>query len=462
MAGRLSARLPTQQQLFDMAPPLARRVLVNLEAARREWFRRGGDYRALVASYDAAFYRRPRAEQEAFQLAELNRLLALARRDVPHYRDSLPSRPLASLGELAELPIVEKQMLREQPFAFVSERLPRRELWARKTSGSTGAPLTFRLDREATSRQQAAADAMLAAYGCPFGERRARFSGAYVTPYERTAPPFWIWIDSYRQLQCSAYHLAPRFMGHYLEAIRAARVRYGTGYPSSWHLLAGYLLDQGLPPPPLKAIITDSEGIGPEQQGLVERAFGCPVYQTYGAGEIGQVAWQCGHKRYHLLTRLAILELVDDAGRPVPPGATGQVIATSLAGANTPFIRYRTGDLAVWAEGPCPCGLQSPALAVIEGRLDDRLLTPDGRWVRVGGHLVRAAVGVRESQVAQVAPDRVVIRVVPGADFDPASMEQVLAGARRYLGGEMSVSWQALERLPRTRAGKLRHVVREL
>lgn len=462
MAVPLIRRLPTQQQLFDLAPPPVRRVLVNLEAARREWFRRHGDYRALVARHDPAFYRRPLAEQEAYQLAELRRLLEGARRDVPHYRASLPPDPLATLADLRSLPTLEKGMLRRDPFAFVSERLPRRQLWARKTSGSTGTPLTFHLDREATRHQQAAADAMLAAYGCPFGERRARFSGAYVAPYARTTPPFWIWIDSYRQLQCSAYHLAPPFFDHYLQAIRAARVAYGTGYPSAWYLLACHVLERGGAPPGLRAIITDSEGVSLDQQAVIEHAFGCPVYQTYGTGEIGQIAWQCRERRYHVLTRIVVIELLDAAGNPVAPGEAGEVVATSLAGANTPFIRYRTGDLAIAATDPCPCGLQSPALLSIEGRLDDYIQTPDGRTVGRLSHVTKPGKGIRESQIAQVARDQVVIRVVPDADFDPASMAAVVAAAHRYLGAGMQVRWERVERLPRTRAGKLRHVVREL
>jgi len=462
MAKSFSRQLPTQQQLYDRAPAWLQRVLVNVEAARREWFRRHGDYAALVAKHDPAFYRQPRVEQEAYQLAELNRLLEAARQAVPHYRATLPGGPRASLADLRRLPFLEKEQIRRDPFAFVGDGVARRALWVRKTSGSTGTPLTFRLDRKATRSHQAAADAMLAFYGCPYGVPRARFSGAYVAPYMRTQPPFWIWIDSYQQLQCSAYHLAPQFYPHYLRALREARVVYGTGYPSAWHQLACYLLESGAEPPRLRAIITDSEGISLEQQAQVERAFGCPVYQTYGTGEIGQVAWQCAHKRYHVLTRAVMIELVDSMGSPVGPGELGEVIATSLAGPNTPFIRYRTGDLATWAEGPCPCGLHSPSLHAIEGRLDDRLLTPDGRWVRLGGHVVRAAVGIRESQIAQVAPDQVVIRVVPGTGFDPSSMQEVIAAAHRYLGNSMHVSWQTVDRLPRTRAGKLRHVVREL
>ncbi|NNJ09081.1 phenylacetate--CoA ligase family protein [Chloroflexales bacterium ZM16-3] len=457
----LTRRIPSQQQLYDRSPRWLQRLLVNAEALRREWFRRSGNYQKLVRAYDPAFYRQSRVEQEAFQIDRLNQLLTAARCHVPHYRANLPDITIRTMGDLQRLPILEKADIRRAPLAVVSEQASRRSLWARKTSGSTGTPLTFYLDREATRHHQAAADAMLAYYSCRFGERRARFSGAYVTPYEQTEPPFWIYVDYYRQFQCSAYHLAPQFYSHYLRALRDARVSYGTGYPTSWHLLATYLIESGAQAPRLRAIITDSEGISLEQQAVVERAFGCPVYQTYGTGEIGQVVWQCPHKRYHVLTRAVILEIVDDQGRQVMPGETGEIIATSLGGFNTPLIRYRTGDLATLAADDCACGWHSPSWLAIEGRVDDRVHTPDGRWIRVGGHVIKGAVGVAESQVAQVAPDQVVIRVVPDVNFDPAAMEAVAAAAHRYLGSAMQVSWEQVERLPRTRSGKLRHVVRE-
>lgn len=71
-------------------------------------------------------------------------------------------------------------------------------------------------------------------------------------------------------------------------------------------------------------------------------------------------------------------------------------------------------------------------------------------------------MGIKESQIAQVALDRIVIRVVPAPDFAPESMQAVVEAARRYLGPTMQIEWELVERLPRTRAGKLRHVVREI
>lgn len=48
-----------------------------------------------------------------------------------------------------------------------------------------------------------------------------------------------------------------------------------------------------------------------------------------------------------------IVELVDQEGNVVPSGTAGEVVVTHLATSEFPFIRYRTGDVAVMSEGSC-------------------------------------------------------------------------------------------------------------
>jgi phenylacetate-CoA ligase len=462
MVASLRKRLPSPQQIYMAAPRPAQRLLANIEAWRRDSLRRYGDFAAEVSGYDPAWYGRTALPaQEAYQLGRLREVVAAARSKVPHYRRTLPADELRSLDDLRHLPIVEKSQLRQEPRSFVADGVATRALWLQSTSGSTGTPLRYYHDREITRGHQAVADALLASIGCRFGERRVRISGVMVAPYAQTRPPFWMYIDVYHQLQCSAYHLTRQTSAAYLDAMRAAGVRYGTGYATAWHMLATFILEGGARPPALRAIVTDSEGISPEQQATVERAFGCPVYQTYGLGETGQVAMQCAHRRYHVLTQSVVVELLDDAGQPVRSGEIGQIVVTDLTATVTPFIRYRTGDLATSALTPCGCGWHSPSWQEVVGRIDDRVLTPDGRWIGRLSHVTKPGVGIRESQIAQTALNHVVIRVVPDRDFDPQSMEAVVRAAHTYLGAQMQVTWEQVPSLPRTRAGKLRHVVRE-
>lgn len=457
----MTIRLPNLQSVYLALPRPFQRLAANLEAWRRNSQRRFGAFAAVEAFYDPAWYSRaPLEEQQRFQLERLRELIAEAGA-VPYYRDRLRGIAVQSLDDLGKLPILEKQEIRKDRDAFVAAGLSRRALWLHATSGSTGTPMHYFHERTMTRAHQAVADAILRQIGCPYGTRRARISGVYLAPYQQMAPPFWIYIDLYRQLQCSAYHLSRETASAYLRAMRRARVSLGTGYATAWHLLGTYLLESGERPPQLAAIVTDSEGMSLAQQATVEQAFGCRVLQTYGLGETGQIGMQCSEGRYHELTRNSIIELLDESDRPVAPGETGQIVVTDLTAATTPFIRYRTGDLATRALETCPCGQYNPSWLELVGRVDDRVLTPDGRWIGRLSHVTKPGVGILESQIIQQAIDRVIIRVVADRNFEADSMERVVESAHRYMGDQMQVRWELVDRLPRMRSGKLRHVIRE-
>ena len=71
----------------------------------------------------------------------------------------------------------------------------------------------------------------------------------------------------------------------------------------------------------------------------------------------------------------------------------GAVLVTDLLNGAMPLIRYRIGDMAAWADGPCPCGRGLPRLERVAGRVTDFLVGADGRLVSgvYLGHLRRGA-----------------------------------------------------------------------
>lgn len=73
---------------------------------------------------------------------------------------------------------------------------------------------------------------------------------------------------------------------------------------------------------------------------------------TYGLTETGLVAY-CDNPQHDLTYNIAervFVELVDDEGRPLPPGDVGEVVVTVLNTSGTIVLRYRTRDLAVVEE----------------------------------------------------------------------------------------------------------------
>jgi phenylacetate-CoA ligase len=132
-----------------------------------------------------------------------------------------------------------------------------------------------------------------------------------------------------------------------------------------------------------------------------------------------------------------------------------------------PLIRYAVGDRARLAPDSslrggraCGCGRGLPILEAIEGRSDDVVITPDGRRVGRFDPVFKADLPIREAQIVQEAPDRLVVRVVPAPGWAPEQAEDLARRVRMRVGDAVAVAVEPVERIPRTKAGKFRAVVR--
>jgi phenylacetate-CoA ligase len=90
-----------------------------------------------------------------------------------------------------------------------------------------------------------------------------------------------------------------------------------------------------------------------------------------GPGVAGECLERSG---LHLNEDHFLAEIVDpDTGAPLPPGEKGELVLTTLTKEAFPVIRYRTGDLTRFIDGPCPCGRTLRRIDRIIGRTDDML-----------------------------------------------------------------------------------------
>ncbi|HEV2694475.1 MAG TPA: AMP-binding protein [Verrucomicrobiae bacterium] len=106
----------------------------------------------------------------------------------------------------------------------------------------------------------------------------------------------------------------------------------------------------------------------------IEAAWGAKVYSTYGVTELANSLCECdAGLGGHLHDQQLHLEILDDAGNPVPAGETGEIVATTFGVEAMPLIRYRTGDCAALFHESCPCGRTTPRLGPIVGRKNQKL-----------------------------------------------------------------------------------------
>lgn len=90
----------------------------------------------------------------------------------------------------------------------------------------------------------------------------------------------------------------------------------------------------------------------------VVAAWGVRPFEAYGTSEIMPLAGECTeHTGLHVMEDLAVVEIVDEQNRPVPPGGYGaKVLVTVLGRMVQPLIRYEVRDSVRVVEERCPCG----------------------------------------------------------------------------------------------------------
>jgi len=195
----------------------------------------------------------------------------------------------------------------------------------------------------------------------------------------------------------------------------------------------------------LARILCYAEVLEDEDRVRFERDFGAPVAQIYQASE-GQIASPCRLGTLHVNEDLALVELYDDAGRPVTQeGETAStMLVTNLVNDVQPLIRYRMND-RVELGGPCACGSSFRTLRRVLGRCDDvltlRRTVPDpatGAAVRpvfpdlVSRWIITTDDRIREFRLAVFSPDalELVLDPLPGTTADEAERMRLAVATR--------------------------------
>ena len=127
----------------------------------------------------------------------------------------------------------------------------------------------------------------------------------------------------------------------------------------------------------LRSVNTSAEVLSEETRRRVRRAWEVKVFDTYGATEYAPIAAECAYGRKHLFEDCAIIEVVDDRGRPVPAGERGDRLLLTVFNRRTqPLIRYEISDMVRPLNGECACGRPFRLIESIEGRVEDILYLP--------------------------------------------------------------------------------------
>jgi phenylacetate-CoA ligase len=150
------------------------------------------------------------------------------------------------------------------------------------------------------------------------------------------------------------------------------------------------------------------------------------AHSTYASSECVSPFCECpAGCGGHLLPDIAVLEIVDSAGRRLPDGEVGEVVITPLGIRGMPLLRFRTGDMSFMLTTPCACGRHSPRLGPIIGRRNE-MMKVQGTTLYPAAffNVLDRMQGISQSYVTVTSADRLSDCVcVTAAVCDPALTE---------------------------------------
>ena len=457
---RLSGSL--YSALYPALPVFAQNAACTAGGWRRFRNRHGPHFREILARWEAGADA-PEQELRALQRRRLDALVQHARDQVPYYRDLEPPSRTRDARQaidetLSRIPPLEKRAYRDQPRAFIARDVPRYRLRRGQTSGTTGTALPLWYTPETLAEEYATVWRLRRRCGVDVRDPHLTFGGQMIVPFAQEDPPFWRTNHYSGQTLFSIYHMTPRNLRRYVDAVHAVQARYAQGYPSSIHLVARALLEAGRPLPPgrLAAVFTSSESLLAFQRETIEKAFGAPIRDRYGVSEFDVSMTECDAGRLHVDMEFCIVEV--ETNEETDEYERGPLLITGLAHQATPRFRYRIGDVGTRAKTPCPCGRPGESFLEVDGRIEDYVLTPDGRLVGRMDHVFKEQLQVAEAQILQRDPDSIDVLIVPRADYGDGSERSVVKEIRSRLGDAIEIRIELVSHIPREPNGKFRAV----
>jgi phenylacetate-CoA ligase len=411
----------------------------------------------------------PASELRARQFRQLGQLLAHAERAFSFYGPRLrdagikPGEPISD-GQWAALPVLTRTEAQAAGEALHNRKVPEQhgEVTDDATTGSTGVALkvlktgltqffwnAFTLREELWHGRDLAGK--FAAIRRDDG-RPADFAGPYATRFKNWGPPV-----------ASVYPTGPAAVldircsiAQQVEWLREEAPDYLLTFGVNLLFLARHCREHGVALPSLRGVRSSGEVLSEEARVACRAAWGVEVVDMYSSVETGYIAFQCPrYPHYHVQSESALVEVIDDRGRPCEPGEVGQVVLTPLHNFAMPLLRYAIGDLAEVGE-PCPCGRTLPVLRRVIGRTRDMLVLPSGekRFPYYGQKALAEFGAVIQHQIVQRSLQEIAIRLVARRRLTQLEEEQLCTTVLSGLGHAFRVDFEYVDEIKREPGGK--------
>lgn len=364
-----------------------------------------------------------------------------------------------------DLPVLTKADLQQPLSQRLSDGYTEKNVFVNKTSGSSGTPFIFAKDKFSHALTWASTIYL-------FGQHSINFNYSYQARFYGIPRDFLgyrkerlkdILSNRYR---FPIFDLSDSELEKILNKFQKAKFDYINGYTSSIVLFAKFLETKKIVLkdicPTLKGCFVTSEMLFSNDKKLMERQFGIPIINEYGASELGIIAFQNPKGDWHINSETLFVEILDENNQPVAHGIDGKVVVTSLYNKAHPFIRYEIGDMGILDENSTA---KNQILKKLIGRTNDIATLPSGKkspgltFYYVTKSIIEDNGTVKEFVVKQTKKDAFEIEYVSSTPLDESQIQKIKEAITLYLEPNLNVIFSRKDFLKRTKNGKLKQFV---
>lgn len=391
------------------------------------------------------------------QLAAVQAQLRHAWDTVPYYRAAwtkagVHPSDVRELSDLEAFPILTKADIRRHNRALVSSAYDIAKLRVKRTSGSTGVPLTIYCDEPAMQWKAACTIRSDEWSGYRLGQRVAKVWGN--PEYRHFGLKGRLRNRLFdRAVYLDTLNLNNDRIAEFAQAIRRHRPGLIFGHAHSLYLVACALKKSRVLDIRPNGIISTAMILHDWQRAVIEEVFGCKVTNRYGCEEVSLIASECEeHNGLHINADSLFAEVPSD----------GKLLVTDFVNRAMPLIRYQVGDVVVPSNRVCKCGRGLPLIERVEGRDADYVVTPAGHLISgisLTENFANLIPGTAQVQIVQESITQLRIRLVTDDTFGDASRVKIAELVRDTFGDGVAHDVELVDAIPQEPSGKYRFCI---
>ncbi|MBA6265139.1 phenylacetate--CoA ligase family protein [Colwellia sp. Bg11-12] len=406
---------------------------------------------------------------QAYQLQQLKSLLHHAYNNTSYYKDAWAAAGITdiddiqSLADFEKLPVVTKDDIRNHYQDFISTKHANNI--KKSTGGSTGQPFHFELDLESNTRREAVMWRGYGWLGAGLGQKTLYLWGADLgQPSRFKTIKNALYHGFYNRKMLNSFEMNKQNMVDYIDSINSYKPIAFVSYVNPLYELARYIIDHKIKVHQPKTMLTGAEPLHQFQREVIEQAFNCSVYDTFGCREFMLMSAECReHKSLHINCDHLVVETVNEEFDTVK-NESGDLLITDLHNYGFPLIRYVNGDRATLVEEPCPCGNPLPIMKSVDGRKLDIIKTPTGGSIpgELFPHLFKEYKGIIKFQIKQTVINALDIFIITNDQFTEDDKQNIREEINKYSKMSLQLNFHFVDEIPLTAAGKHRVTICEI